>query len=124
MVKPKILLVEDDQGISELYQLKFLHEGYQLLVAKDGIEGLEQARSSKPDLILLDVIMPNMDGFQMLETLKKDPALKDIRVVMLSNLGQQADIDKSKALGAYDYVIKASLTPSQVYDKVMTYLKS
>lgn len=123
MKNAKILLVEDDSAIQEMYQLKFSQEGNTVLVARDGEEGLQLAQSEQPNVILLDVIMPKLDGFAVLEKLRNNPVTKDIPVVMLSNLGQQADVEKGKAMGAADYIIKASLTPSQVYDKISTYIR-
>lgn len=119
----KILLVEDDQTLVEMYSLKFKEEGFNIVSATDGLMGLELAKKEKPVVILLDVMMPKMDGFAVLTELKKDEATKNIPVLMLSNLGQKADIEKGQTLGANDYVVKASMTPTQVVDKIKSYLK-
>lgn len=119
----KILLVEDDTTLMDMYSLKLKEEKFNLIVASDGIAALEQVRSEKPQVILLDIMMPKMDGFAVLTELKKDVATKDIPVIMLSNLGQKADIEKGKELGAVDYIVKASMTPTQVIEKVKSYLK-
>ncbi len=119
----KILLVEDDQILVEMYTLKFKEEGFDVVTAADGLLGLELAKKELPAVILLDVMMPKMDGFATLTELKNDAQTKDIPILMLSNLGQQADMEKGKKLGAADYVVKASMTPTQVVDKVKSYLK-
>ncbi len=118
-----ILLVEDDETLRDMYTLKIEAEGYKLLTAADGEVGLALALAHHPDVILLDIMMPKMDGFAVLTELKKDEALKQTPILMLSNLGQQADVDKGKQLGANDYVVKASMTPTQVVAKIKSYLK-
>lgn len=118
----KILLVEDDATLLEMYTLKAKQDGLDFLTAKDGISGLELAKKEVPDVILLDIMMPKMDGFAVLTELKKDNKTKNIPILMLSNLGQKADIEKGKKLGAVDYVVKASMTPTQVIDKAKSFL--
>ena len=118
-----ILLVEDDETLRDMYTLKIEAEGYKLLTAADGEVGLALALANHPDVILLDIMMPKMDGFAVLTELKKDEAFKQTPILMLSNLGQQADVDKGKQLGANDYVVKASMTPTQVVAKIKSYLK-
>jgi len=120
--KAKILLVEDDKALIEMYAIKFKEEGFNLLMAEDGLAGLELAKKESPDVVLLDVMLPKMDGFAILTELKKDPKTQKIAVLMLSNLGQQSDIEKGKKLGASDYVVKASMTPKEVVEKVKSYL--
>lgn len=97
--------------------MKFEHDGYQAFVAHDGAEGIKQAKEVIPDLILLDLVMPKMDGFQVLKELKKDDITKNIKIFILSNLGQNGEINKGMDAGADGYFIKASLTPSQLVDK-------
>ena len=121
--KAKILIVEDDKTLLDMYKLKFEQEGFNILIALDGLIGLELIKKELPAVILLDIMMPKMDGFAVLAELKKDKSTKDIPVLMLSNLGQQSDVDKGKKMGADDYIVKASMTPSQVVDKVKSYLK-
>lgn len=118
----KILLVEDDETLVKMYALKFKEENLNLLVAKEGEAGLKQAQKELPNAILLDIMMPKMDGFAVLVELKKGDKTKNIPVLMLSNLGQEADIAKGKALGAADYIVKSSMTPAEVVAKVRTYL--
>ncbi|MBI4117811.1 MAG: response regulator [Parcubacteria group bacterium] len=114
----KVLIVEDDKMIIEMYTLKFTQEGYEVLNAENGKEGLEMAMKHKPDIILLDIILPKMDGFSVLKELKAMEVTKGIPVVLLTNLGQDGDVRKGLELGAIDYLIKANYTPSQVVEKV------
>ena len=123
MIKTKILLVEDDENLTEMYTMKFKDEELDYVNAFDGQTGLELARTLMPAIILLDIMMPKMDGFAVLTGLKKDPKMKDIPVIMLSNLGQEVDIEKGKELGADDYIVKATMTPTQVINKIKEYLK-
>jgi len=122
-VEAKILLVEDDETLLEMYSLKLRDEGFNLLTATDGLTALDLALKERPLVILLDIMMPKMDGFAVLVELRKDVSMKQTPIVMLSNLGQQGDIDKGKELGATDYVVKASMTPTQVVEKIKSYLK-
>lgn len=113
-----ILLVEDDEMLHTMYTQKFTKEGYEVLSAYNGQEGLDLAQKNHPDVILLDIIMPKMDGFVALKKLKKDESTANIPVILLTNLGQDEDIRKGKELGATDYFIKANHTPQEVMDKV------
>lgn len=119
----KILIVEDDPTLLEMYSLKFQEEGFNYFTATDGDQGLEIALKELPQVILLDIMMPKMDGFAVLVELRKNPQTKNLPVLMLSNLGQKDDVEKGKKLGANDYIIKASMTPSQVVEKIKSYLK-
>ncbi|NQU77123.1 response regulator [Candidatus Falkowbacteria bacterium] len=114
----KVLLIEDEEMLSEMYKMKFEAEGFKFLHGKDGEEGIELAKNEKPDIILLDVIMPKMDGFAVLKELKKEAITKGIKVILLTNLGQEEDVKKGKAMGANDYLVKANFTPAQVVAKV------
>lgn len=116
--KMKILLVEDEEMLANMYEVKFKNEGFDLIKALDGSKGLELAKSEKPDFILLDIIMPKMDGFSVLTSLREDPTTKDIPVILLTNLGQEEDIERGKKLGAVGYLVKANITPSEVVDAV------
>lgn len=118
----KILVVEDDAFLRELVAQKLLKEGFDVVEAVDGEGGVEKARSEHPDCILLDLILPGMDGFQALSLLKNDPALSQIPVVILSNLGQKDDIEKGIKLGAADYLIKAHFTPGEIVAKIKAIL--
>ncbi len=115
----KILLVEDDLMIQELYATIFRFHKYEIDLAVDGVEGLEKCRSFKPDVVLLDVMMPRKNGIEMLQDMKNDPDLKNIPVIMLSNLADDEDIQKSLKLGALKYIIKSDYVPRQVVDIVV-----
>lgn len=118
----KILLAEDDKYICRAYKDGLERAGFQVLVAFDGVEAMQKVRSEKPDLILLDLIMPIKNGFEMLEELKKDPAFKRIPVIILSNLGQDSDREKGKSLGAVDYLVKSDFSMKEVIRKVREHL--
>lgn len=117
-----IVLVEDDKMISEMYMLKFKAEGFVVYAAEDGKTGVELVREKKPRLVLLDIILPKMDGFSALKMLKSDPEVANIPVVLLTNLGQDGDVRKGLDLGAVDYLVKANFTPSQVIEKIKKFI--
>ena len=114
----KILIIEDDKFLRELLVKKVGSEGYEVVVATDGEEGLKMAKEEKPNLILLDLILPAMDGFEVLRQIKEAEETKHIPVIILSNLGQKEDIDKAVKLGAQDYMIKAHFTPGEITKKI------
>lgn len=116
--KKKILLVEDDRMLLEMYSAKFTHDGFDIRTAENGTDGLKLAKEWKPDLVLLDIILPKLDGFATLKEIRKDAAIKDTPVILLTNLGQDQDIKKGKILGADDYFVKANHTPTEVVEKV------
>ena len=117
--KKIIIIVEDDVFLSDIYQTKFTEAGYECLLAQDGQRCLSLLESGvKPYVILLDIVMPKMDGLELLTFLKSDEKYKDISVILLSNLGQDTDIKKGLELGALDYMIKAHYTPSEAVKKV------
>jgi len=119
----KILIVEDDTFLSELLSSKFIRSGYTISVAKNGEEGVQKAVDEKPNLILLDLILPKMSGFDVLIKIKEDQSISSIPVIILSNLGQKEDIEKGMKLGAANYFIKAYLTPGEIIEKVKAALK-
>lgn len=121
--KGKILLVEDDLTLIDMYKMKFVEEGFDVFVSSNGVDAIELAKKELPDIVLLDIILPGMDGFAILETLKKEAKTKQIPVILLSNLGQDSDIEKGKKLGARDYLVKANFTPTQIAEKVKNILK-
>lgn len=121
--KRKLLIVEDDQMISSMYRSKFESRGFEVLSADNGADGLTMAVKEKPVLVLLDIILPQLDGFSVLKRLKKDGRTKKIPVVMLTNLGTGEDEKKGIELGAEDYLVKANLTPGEVSKKIETYIK-
>jgi len=114
----KVLVVEDDVFLSGIYQKKFEMEGFKVIPALDGEKGLTEAKKKKPAIILLDILLPKLDGFAVLTKLKADPETKDIPVILLTNLGQKDDVEKGLQAGAVDYLIKAHFKPSEVVDKV------
>lgn len=114
----KILIVEDDPLISRMYQKIFKFEGYDVETAGDGQEGIDKVRSVNPTLVILDVMMPKMNGLQVLEKLKGDPATKKIPVVMLTNLAGQSDAEKALSMGAIKYIIKSEYEPKQITDMI------
>lgn len=116
--KQQVLIVEDDATIAGMYQKKFELEGFGVTVAPDGEAGVAAAKANPPAVILLDIIMPKMDGFATLQALKEDAATKAVPVILLTNLGQNEDVDKGTKLGAVGYLIKAQLTPGEVVAKV------
>lgn len=115
---PKVLLIEDDTFLVGMYVAKMELEQFQTYVASDGEKGLALAREVHPDLILLDILLPTVDGFQVLGELKDSAATKDIPVVLLTNMGQKKDVERGLALGASEYMIKAHYMPSEVIDHV------
>lgn len=116
--KIKILLVEDDPMIVEMYKLRFEEEGFAVIVTEKGSEALELAKSEKPAIVLLDIILPETDGFTILQRLKQEFATKTIPVLILTNLGQESDKFKGLDEGATDYFVKYQHTPAQVVEKV------
>ncbi|MBI2463321.1 MAG: response regulator [Candidatus Spechtbacteria bacterium] len=120
----KILLVEDDEFLSDIYSTKFRNAGFEVDVAKDGASGLQKVREEKPNAVLLDIVMPRMDGFEVLHSIRQISDLAGVKVVMLSNLGQQEDVEKGMKLGADAYIIKAHNTPTEVVAKVKELLNA
>ncbi len=118
--KGSILIVEDDFFLLNIYSTKFEGEGYEVFVAPDGAKGIELVAQRKPDIILLDVLMPKLDGFGFLKEIKKDKKLSEIPIILLTNLSQKKDIDRGLAMGANDYLVKAHFMPSEVVEKVET----
>jgi CheY-like chemotaxis protein len=118
MPKQKILLTEDDGFLASIYAQKLELEGYEVTLATNGEDGLRLAQKDHPDLILLDLLMPKMDGFEMLEQLKGDAGLKDIPVLVLTNLGQKEDVERCLKLGAAGYIIKAHSLPHETVKRI------
>lgn len=114
----KILIIEDDYFLVEACKTKFENAGYTVESAQNGEEGLEKISDYKPDLILLDLLMPIMDGFEVLKKLKQDDNTKDIPVMMITNLWQEDDRDQALALGATDYVVKSNIALNELVQKV------
>lgn len=114
----KILLIEDEKIMIEVLSKKLIAEGYDVTLARDGAEGLQKLKEMTPDLILLDIIMPRMGGFEVMEEIKKDDRIKKIPIIIVSNSGQPVELGKAKQLGARDWLIKTEFDPKEVVDKV------
>ena len=123
MAKKTILIIEDDKFLRELIVQKLLREGYEISEALDGEEGIKKIKEEKPDLILLDLILPGIDGFEVLSQMREESRLSSIPVIILSNLGQKEDVEKGMKLGAVDYLIKAHFTPGEIIEKIRKALK-
>lgn len=121
--KVKILIVEDEEFLLDLYDKKLEEVGFEVVKAKNGIEGLSLAQLELPDLILLDILMPQIDGYEMLEKIKAGSKTKNIPVIIFSNLSQREEIEKGLELGAKDFIIKTNVTPTEMVTKVKEYLK-
>ena len=123
--QPHLLLIEDDPQIAFMYQTKLTAAGYALVVKKDGPSGWKELQDGpRPDLLLLDIVLPKKDGFEILRDVRKHPQLHDLKVMLLTNLGQKADIQEGEKLGADDYVIKAHITPAELVRKIEALLAS
>lgn len=120
----KIAIIEDDQAISQMYRFKFEAEGYAVETAENGKLGLALAESVRPDIILLDLMMPEMTGDQMLEQLRATDWGKDIKVIILTNMGEQEVPQNVRDLGVQDIILKADMTPRQVAELVKKQLAS
>lgn len=107
-----VLFVEDDAAVAEMYRLKLELDGYTVRVASDGEEGVKMAKDSPPDIVFLDIRLPRMDGFAVLESLRADETLKHVPVIILSNYGEAELVERGLKLGALDYLVKAETTPS------------
>lgn len=118
-----ILLIEDDPFLIDIYTTKLRESGFLVEIAHDGEEGLGRLREKKYDLLILDIVLPHMDGWQILREIKKEEGLKDIKIVILSNLGQKEEVEKGLELGAVQYFIKAHHTPGEVVEEIKKLLK-
>ncbi|MCF7845452.1 MAG: response regulator [Candidatus Pacebacteria bacterium] len=114
----KILVVEDDKFLREMISRKLEKEGYEVYQAIDGEKGEEKIKEVKPDIVLLDLILPGIDGFEVLERTKKDPEVAEIPIIILSNLGQKSEVERGLNLGAVDFLIKAHFTPAEIVRKI------
>jgi len=117
-----ILVAEDDVFYGDIFKTKLTKEGYDVEVATNGEEALKIARGRKPDLMLCDLIMPIKDGFETVKEMKADSKLKSVKILVLSNLGQEADIERAKKLGADEYFVKSDLSIQQMIEKVRKYV--
>jgi CheY-like chemotaxis protein len=115
---PSIILVEDDPFLIDIYKQKFENAGFEVRIVKNGGKVLEALAQSKPDLLLLDIVLPEVAGWEILAKIKAEPSYKDIKVVILSNLGQKEEVEKGLQMGATKYLIKSQFKPSEVVEKV------
>ncbi len=116
----RIILVEDEEIILDLLEKKLSNKGYKLITARDGVEGLKKIKEAnpKPDIIVTDILMPKMDGLEMMEEISKIERLKSIPIIVISNSGQPVELDKAKRLGAKDWLIKTEFDPNEVINKI------
>jgi DNA-binding response OmpR family regulator len=113
----KILLIEDDKILLEMYQDKFIHEGYEVLTANEGQEGFKKIKTFLPDIVLLDLIMPKVNGFEFLKLVKAEPSLSKIPILVLTNIFADGE-DLVKNWGVEYFLLKSNYTPENIMDKV------
>ncbi|MCX6765719.1 MAG: response regulator [Candidatus Moranbacteria bacterium] len=121
--KKTILLVEDDAFVTDIYHTKLEQEGFAIMVAENGMEAIKRLEEQLPDLILLDIIMPYMDGIEVLKKIKEKKEWKNIPVILLTNLSEKEKVEEGLGIGASDYLIKSHFTPSEVVGKIRSLLK-
>jgi len=117
-MKYQVLLVEDSKAIQQMYRNKLMMEQYAVVTADNGMEAIRALSLSKPDIILLDLMMPIMDGYKVLQVVKTDPKLKDIPVLVFSAKGQSDEIERALSLGAAGYIVKSITKPNEVVEKI------
>jgi len=118
----KILIIEDDKYFLNILLKKLEKEGYSVISASEGISGIKKLKEEKPDLVILDLVLPGINGFEILKRAKMNPKTKEIPIIILSNLGQEQEVEKGLRLGASDFLIKAHFTPQMVIEKIKKYL--
>lgn len=123
--KYNVFIIDDDKFLLDMYSMKFTEKDFSVEIAFGSIEALDKLKQGfKPDIVLLDIVMPTMDGFELLSEIRKQNLAEGSVIIILSNLGQQEDIEKGSQLGADGYIIKASSTPTEVVNKVLEIAKS
>ena len=118
-----ILLVEDDPFLIDIYNTKLEEAGFSVQTASDGDDVIEKLKEQKPDLLILDIVLPHIDGWEVLSKIKSTPEMEDLKVIILSNLGQKEEVEKGLELGATKYLIKAHHTPREVVEEIKKLLK-
>lgn len=118
----KVLLIEDDPFLSVLLGNRLKKEGMEVIVVKSGAEAIQTLKSQKPDLVLLDIILPEKSGFEVMEEIKADPQVPEVPIIIISNLGQEADIERGTELGAVEYIIKARTPIDELVKRVKDFL--
>lgn len=119
----KILLVEDDPFLVDIYKTKFKDEGFEVEVAQEGKQALAKIEEQNPDVLLLDLVLPHLDGFELLREIRNNEKMKDLKVIILSNLSQKGEVEKGLSMGATKYLIKAHYTPSEVVKEIKQIFK-
>lgn len=114
----KILIIEDDKFLRDLMTQKLAKDGFTVMTAVDGDEGLKAVMADTPDIVVLDLILPKVDGFGVLEQMKKNDKLSQVPVLVLSNLGQKEDVTRAVSLGAEDFLIKSNFTLGEIVEKI------
>lgn len=122
MAKAKILLIEDDITLVKMYQKKFETDGFEVDVAFDGLEGLKKATEGKPAMVLLDIMLPKLDGLALFKKMRSTPSTFNTPVILLTNFGQEDAVFECFKLGAVDYLVKSDVTPQQVVQKIESFL--
>lgn len=122
MANAKILIIEDDRYISRMFEIKLGLDGLDVQVADNGRIGVEKAKEFHPDVILTDILMPEMDGFEVISQIKNNAELKSTPILIMSNLGEEDHIQKGLQLGAIGYIVKSDITPSQIIEKIKSVL--
>lgn len=123
MTMKKVLIIDDDKDLTDLYEHMFKKENFEVYVTNKGSDSLEIANKVKPDIIILDIVMPKIDGFEVFKAIRKDPTLKKTPVIVLSNLSQEEEIREAFAYKAAKYLIKAHYTPAEVVEQTKDVLK-
>lgn len=118
----KILLIEDDPFLTHMYKTRFQGEGHEVMVAQDGETAITMLKQTPPNLVILDVMLPKLGGFSVLEEMQKSDSLKKIPVIVLSNLTDETSIKKAKELGVKEFLMKAQHTPTQIFEAIKKYL--
>ena len=118
----KVLIVEDDPMLVEIYSKKFEVSGFEVILANTGLEAVKKAQEAKPDIILLDLVLPEIDGFAALKKIREDKSLDNTKIIISSNLSQEDEREKAEALGANGFITKASFTPQEMVSKVQEVL--
>jgi DNA-binding response OmpR family regulator len=116
--RKKVLIVEDEPLLGTLMKQRLESEGVEALLARDGEEAINILRTTKPDLILLDIILPKISGFELLETMQADPSIEKAPVIITSNLGQDSDVQRGQSLGAIEYFVKAKVSIEDLVEHV------
>lgn len=114
----KVLVAEDDKFLSSAYRFKLVKAGFEVQIVGDGAELLEALDKGIPDIVLLDLVMPTMDGFVALENIRNNPKFKSLPIIVASNLGQKEDIDRTRELGATDFVVKSDMSLDMLIEKI------